>query len=141
MYNLGDFYDFDYSYLFDNSTDYDSMIPTWDYRAVFKLFVRHEGFSFLVPNTCIWWFHVNIDSDYDYNEDFSDDDWDLTDENYDLADWKPWGDYPESGEDSGSNTGTDSGSNTQTDKPGENKPGPGKVKIWRTQIIFLFQVV
>ena len=53
MYNLGDFYDFDYSYLFDNSTDYDSMIPTWDYRAVFKLFVRHEGFSFLVQNTCI----------------------------------------------------------------------------------------
>ena len=36
MYNLGDFYNFDYSYLFDNSTDYDSLIPTWDYRIVFK---------------------------------------------------------------------------------------------------------
>ena len=53
----------------------------------------------------------------------------MTDENYDLADWKPWGDYPESGEDSGSNTGTDTGSNTETAKPAENKPGPGKVKI------------
>ena len=45
----------------------------------------------------------------------------MTDENYDLADWKPWGDYPESGED----TGSDTGSNTDTQKPVENKPGPG----------------
>jgi len=40
MYNLGDFYNFDYSYLFDNSTEYDSLIPTWDYRTVFNLFVH-----------------------------------------------------------------------------------------------------
>ena len=50
MYNLADFDGFDYSYLFDNATDYDSLFPSWDYRAVFKLLMRHEGFSFLVPN-------------------------------------------------------------------------------------------
>lgn len=93
QYNLGDFYNFDYSYLFDNSTDYDSLFPSWDY------------------------------SDYDYDADFANDDWDVTDENYDLADWKPWGDYPESGED----TTTDAGSNTEPQKPAENKPGPGGI--------------
>ena len=43
----------------------------------------------------------------------------MTDENYDLSDWKPWGDYPESGE--------DTGYNTDTQKPAENKPGPGRL--------------
>ena len=38
MYNLGNFYNFDYSFLFDNNTDYDSIIPQWDYRVIFKVF-------------------------------------------------------------------------------------------------------
>ena len=47
MYNLGDFYNFDYSYLFNNSTDYDSLIPTWDYRAIFKrLFLHYKVFVY-----------------------------------------------------------------------------------------------
>ena len=47
----------------------------------------------------------------------------MTDESYDLSDWKPWGDYPESGE--------DTGSDTDTEKPAENKPGPGRLgKLW-----------
>ena len=80
---------------------------------------RFNFYGVLEP--IILWFIENVDSDYDYDSDFSNDDWDVTDENYDLADWKPWGDYPESGED----TGSDTGSNTDTQKPVENKPGPG----------------
>ena len=54
----------------------------------------------------------------------------MTDESYDLSDWKPWGDYPESDE--------DTGSDTDTEKPTENKPGPGRLaKLW-TKKTFLF---
>ena len=63
----------------------------------------------------------------------------MTDENYDLADWKPWGDYPESGEeggtDTGSNTGTGTGSGTGSNTETQ-KPGPGSAITWRTLNIF-----
>ena len=52
----------------------------------------------------------------------SDDVWNITDDDFDLANWKPWGDYPESSD----NVNTKP--EVSTIKPELQATGPGEIK-------------